>query len=270
MGSDRAGRVDYRRGMSFPAAHSMDTDWFALDADGRVGLFISDEPGAVPERGIVWCGPGGEEDGREAFWKLVGRSWLARVDDSEERPDAAERGHGLLACSSRAVADAAVKQGGVFLEKRGKKLWVVWPHEDPPDLDDTDYELIAFGDKQSLFETAGVYVYEADYDDGPIGVYHRASDAKDGPKQDAAAKAPADADDLPAHRFPVRFAESPELNVGQFVHATSWTHELDPEQGAVPLHEPAAVAAPPALVPTLIKLAVLIAIVVALVLLLRR
>ena len=27
----------------FPAAHSMDTTWFAIDADGYVGVFDSDE-----------------------------------------------------------------------------------------------------------------------------------------------------------------------------------------------------------------------------------
>jgi hypothetical protein len=32
----------------FPAAHSMDTTWFAIDADGCVGIFSSDEGGAVP------------------------------------------------------------------------------------------------------------------------------------------------------------------------------------------------------------------------------
>jgi hypothetical protein len=33
----------------FPAAHSMDTTWFAIDADGCVGIFSSGEGGAVPE-----------------------------------------------------------------------------------------------------------------------------------------------------------------------------------------------------------------------------
>lgn len=32
----------------FPAAHSMDTEWFAVDADGNVGIFWSSEGGAVP------------------------------------------------------------------------------------------------------------------------------------------------------------------------------------------------------------------------------
>lgn len=32
----------------FPAAHSMDTDWFAIDKDGFVALMASDETGPVP------------------------------------------------------------------------------------------------------------------------------------------------------------------------------------------------------------------------------
>src|SRR5262245_1578731 len=32
----------------FPASHSMDTFWFAVDAAGQVAMFDSDEAGAVP------------------------------------------------------------------------------------------------------------------------------------------------------------------------------------------------------------------------------
>jgi hypothetical protein len=35
-------------GADFPAAHSMDTEWFAVDRDGQVALFISGENGSVP------------------------------------------------------------------------------------------------------------------------------------------------------------------------------------------------------------------------------
>lgn len=33
----------------FPAAHSMDTTWFAIDADGYVGIFDTSQDGAIPE-----------------------------------------------------------------------------------------------------------------------------------------------------------------------------------------------------------------------------
>jgi hypothetical protein len=33
----------------YPAAHSTDTRWFAIDKDGNVGLFDSDSSGTVPD-----------------------------------------------------------------------------------------------------------------------------------------------------------------------------------------------------------------------------
>src|SRR5215468_7860598 len=36
--------------VDFPAAHSMDTTWFAVDRDGHIGVFESGEPGAVPKQ----------------------------------------------------------------------------------------------------------------------------------------------------------------------------------------------------------------------------
>jgi hypothetical protein len=35
-------------GTDFPAAHSMDTEWFAVDRDGQVAVFVSGENGSVP------------------------------------------------------------------------------------------------------------------------------------------------------------------------------------------------------------------------------
>jgi hypothetical protein len=37
----------------YPAAHSMDTQWFAIDANGNVAVFESGEAGAVPVEGYV-------------------------------------------------------------------------------------------------------------------------------------------------------------------------------------------------------------------------
>ncbi|MEI8044779.1 MAG: hypothetical protein WCL11_25430, partial [Verrucomicrobiota bacterium] len=34
--------------LDFPCAHSMDTSWFAVDAEGNVGLFNTSEDGALP------------------------------------------------------------------------------------------------------------------------------------------------------------------------------------------------------------------------------
>jgi hypothetical protein len=37
----------------YPAAHSMDAQWFAVDRDGHVGSFSSGEAGAVPVHGVI-------------------------------------------------------------------------------------------------------------------------------------------------------------------------------------------------------------------------
>lgn len=42
----------------FPAAHSMDSQWFAVDASGRVAMFDTDEPGPAPAVDGVWCDQG--------------------------------------------------------------------------------------------------------------------------------------------------------------------------------------------------------------------
>ena len=39
--------------LDFPAAHSMDTAWFAVDDDGHVAVFDTGEAGAVPTLAYV-------------------------------------------------------------------------------------------------------------------------------------------------------------------------------------------------------------------------
>jgi hypothetical protein len=59
-----------------PAAHSMDTHWFAVDAEGKVALFVSHEAGAVPE---VWQG---EQDGGDTL--VQGLHAAGRLSLTEE------------------------------------------------------------------------------------------------------------------------------------------------------------------------------------------
>src|SRR4051812_22138812 len=42
--------------LDYPAAHSMDTSWFAVDEDGRVARFESSEDGAVPNNAATGGG----------------------------------------------------------------------------------------------------------------------------------------------------------------------------------------------------------------------
>lgn len=65
--------------MDFPAAHSMDTTWFAVDDDGHVGQFWSSDEGAVP----TFARPFGceakaivaafQHDALEAIWSQIQR-----------------------------------------------------------------------------------------------------------------------------------------------------------------------------------------------------
>lgn len=51
----------------YPAAHSMDTTWFAVDADGVVAEFNTDEDGALPN--AAFTGDSLEDD--EELWAAV-------------------------------------------------------------------------------------------------------------------------------------------------------------------------------------------------------
>lgn len=57
---DRADVVSQREGTmdaDYPAAHSMDTHWFAVDQDGHVALFFTAESGFMPEHADAVEGP---------------------------------------------------------------------------------------------------------------------------------------------------------------------------------------------------------------------
>jgi hypothetical protein len=74
----------------FPAAHSMDTDWFAVDRCGHVALFRSGEAGAVPEHAPVHMGPDGGDDALSE--ELFGTPPEDPADDAPDWPDAAAAG----------------------------------------------------------------------------------------------------------------------------------------------------------------------------------
>jgi len=75
----------------FPAAHSMDTDWFAVDKCGHVALFKSGEAGAVPLGASILSGPVGGDD--QLAEKLFGPMTEEMEDDDDlEYPDAAAAG----------------------------------------------------------------------------------------------------------------------------------------------------------------------------------
>lgn len=46
---DQPVRGSFQSAQDYPAAHSMDTDWFAVDQEGNIGLFRTSEDGALPK-----------------------------------------------------------------------------------------------------------------------------------------------------------------------------------------------------------------------------
>jgi hypothetical protein len=75
----------------FPATHSMDTLWFAVDKDGNVAVFESGESGAVPED--AFADQYGEFEGfSEACAKIERRGVL--LDIEEAREPGADEGDG--------------------------------------------------------------------------------------------------------------------------------------------------------------------------------
>jgi hypothetical protein len=63
----------------FPAAHSMDTDWFAIDADGNIGVFNSGEGGAVPQTHYLSFVEAQEQD--QVYLNNIFYEWAKRSKD---------------------------------------------------------------------------------------------------------------------------------------------------------------------------------------------
>jgi hypothetical protein len=74
----------------FPAAHSMDSVWFAVDQDGHVAIFSTGEAGAMPEDAA------GEDEGNNDLYEAIGK--LQKNGDEILEPyrhmrDGGELGH---------------------------------------------------------------------------------------------------------------------------------------------------------------------------------
>lgn len=67
----------------YPAAHSMDTTWFAVDKDGYIAEMDSDEVGAVP------CAYGGDQGDGSEFLQVLAQH-LGKPFPKEMYPDNAE------------------------------------------------------------------------------------------------------------------------------------------------------------------------------------
>ncbi|MCB9741844.1 MAG: hypothetical protein H6740_04465 [Alphaproteobacteria bacterium] len=73
-----------------PAAHSMDSCWFAIDQDGEVGLFETGEDGALPEFAAMGSGSASANFDEDAFFGFI----AARLHAAGEEQPSCELAEG--------------------------------------------------------------------------------------------------------------------------------------------------------------------------------
>lgn len=215
----------------FPAAHSADTTWFAIDADGHVAVFESGEAGCIPSEGVGEQGfpfeeevralpatgaridPAGMSAGVQPGYEHVKvgdqdgrRSILVHVADVEPVRDLLPRLEGReLPATTGTVLEIVVGDRAAFdeLHTRGACL-ACWPIWRDAELDDVSKH--------------GVYFYEHSCDNWIAGPYARVT----------VPSAPVSVDRLPreireqAVRFPARFAETVELQPAEIWPCDAW------------------------------------------------
>lgn len=150
-------------GADFPAAHSMDSEWFAVDKDGHVAHFSTGEAGAQPEdavlvddpgelldrlqailprtgvvfdfRGHLTPGPLGERGSHAATGYLVGDEFLFFVKSLEPLREELARGRAWRVASRGPAAvviqRAAVRKLSKRLHDRGVCLGCFYHDSDP-------------------------------------------------------------------------------------------------------------------------------------------
>lgn len=68
----------------FPAAHSMDSGWFAVDEDGNLAHFDTGEAGALPQDVTFMTGEAGGYGDAPDLWSTLVLPWIARNVDPEK------------------------------------------------------------------------------------------------------------------------------------------------------------------------------------------
>ncbi|MCA9608256.1 MAG: hypothetical protein KC619_21755 [Myxococcales bacterium] len=249
-----------------PAAHSMDTTWFAVDADGFVAAFESGEAGAVPMNAAA-----GPEAGDFDAWPLE-LALVARAlgdgtfPEEEDLPLPSYRQEAVLVLrpdeddSPTTYRDAAGRAYSVH-ERLGEG-WLVLRDAEPRVVVST--QPVEPDRMASLAEDAGVArVIVADEiaywrEDGGGALYRYQNDDYGNPGAYARSEVPIEpleAESLPeavrervvALRLDVRFADAPALHLADHLAETEchiWgetdLHGRSPEADAAPQTAPTA------------------------------
>jgi hypothetical protein len=164
----------------YPAAHSMDSAWFAVDRTGLVALFETGEAGAMPESAVTLYDPGMGDDDTvgEALREALVCEWLRRagapqLEGKDELARAVEGDRFLVALGNAEEATAAGLRpaGEVWLTAAGtspaalKKLRELASYVGSRKLDLYD---VMFSD-----EFSGMFVRFGNDDYGVPGAYTR-------------------------------------------------------------------------------------------------
>lgn len=169
-----------------PAAHSMDTEWFALDERGHVGVFFTGETGALPGRALA----SHEESllpslGGVLLGTAKGVKWRTRAPEDlydEDLP--------LLVASTKPAFAEQVERGVLHVVHRGSPTVYATSHEfQDSDLADMLGDPLALGflPQSELIKTLGFAEFAHDMGGGS-GSYVRQRAPTSRPRLDPALK----------------------------------------------------------------------------------
>ncbi len=224
----------------FPAAHSMDTTWYAVDADGVVAVFDSGEAGAVPNAAAVSMSPG--DSTFDSFpLDAVRIARLAAHGALDDSPQAVHGGPGraIVVLAAPTPNDEGLEgyRGASTVEARVAEVlapFAPWAaRQAGPRVLATDKPLSP-EDVKRIAALAGVARVLVEHDlyealergraggDALFGFGNDDYDVPGAYVRTTTPEEPLRIDDLPeavrgavgAFRLPVRFAESPALHLG--------------------------------------------------------
>lgn len=209
----------------FPAAHSMDTTWFAIDSNGHVAAFESGEAGCVPQDAYL-----GEDHGEvtdevhdlpptAAVHDLAGRRATAGTDHVNpayfgDHSEVIAFVHDLAPLRdllARTEAEELAATSGAALRFRASDRAAL----EQLHAREACLGCFFFGDERGELAAHGVYHYEhtCDWIAGPYA-------------RKAIPASPIHSDTLPALtkavHYPGRFADTPELQPAELWRCESW------------------------------------------------
>jgi len=198
----------------YPAAHSMDSGWFALDEEGCLAHFETGEGGALPEAAKLLTGEAGASSMSDP-WTGVVAPWIARqLGTAEEltegdgfRLDSFENLYALFATPDQAKAAAAA---GQYRKVSDNPCLIVFGPDDLEAIRSAE-GLIGLAPPHDFFydrrsdelQSVPIPLYFYDNEFGAPGIYHRV----------IRGAVPSKEVEVEVDRIPVRFADSEQINL---------------------------------------------------------